>query len=189
MPILELQPLESLKAEGLTPFIGRVPVAGESDLSILPEERAAMDALIRAYRGFCALYTAQQSASEDMRTAFTEALHLAQLAVGTVRFYHTLNGEYRAVLAETTAVSTDGVMTSAERMAELSTWKCDFQTVVAARDYPQTFEAVAACLLDAWEPVLQLTARYPDQHVYDDFQRGIQQCEALLYKLHLASAS
>jgi hypothetical protein len=172
-----------------SPFIKQSPYSGESDLTIRPEERQAVDALVSAYRQFAELIEQSGSSSNSLLREFTEGIHWAQLAIGTVRFYHTLNQEHRQRLLAADPISPQGLetMTSLNTLETIEEWRDDFQDHVMGRAYSDTHFAIADQLILAWDQILLLTELYPDQHVYDDFIRGINLCEDVLNRLRLES--
>ncbi len=163
------------------PITGEAPCTGNTALNILPEESQAVQSLVEAYKAFSQMLKQMDSYPEDLAREFTEGIHHVQLCVGTVRFYHTLNQEYRQHGEQ----ESSEVMTPAEKLHLLRQEQLMFTERTLFRHYPEPLEAVAGHLSTAWEAFLALTAMFPDQHVHDEFGRGIEQCEAVLNRLHL----
>ncbi len=163
--------------------------AYDADLTILPAERIAVDALVKAYRQFSSIAEHYKPYPAGLIREFVEGIHWAQLAVGTVRFYHALNQEYRLNLPSdnTENLRVKDAITTPERLAVLKAWSAQFNESLVFKQYPAGYTVILRNLLAAWEQMLALTEQFPDQHVYDDFKRGILRCESVLNRLHHGS--
>lgn len=167
-----------------TLFLGEAPCSGETDLEILEEERQAVEALMNAYKEFCTLTETCTPYPQTVVDTFVDGIHRAQLAIGTIRFYHTLNQEYRLRMSQPDLPSANPDETlpelADEKLRKLTELKCQLEERLAFRRFEEPVKTLSGYFLEAWDYVTALTRQYPDQHVFDEFLKGVFQCEEAL---------
>jgi hypothetical protein len=177
--VLERVGTAQTESHQITPFTGVSPCTGELEMEILDTERFAVEHLVNAYKAFCKATKNYDTCTDTLIDEFTDGIHRAQLAVGTIRFYHTLNQEYRLHMPNTPAPET----TPEEQHQSLRDQQEQFLGRWTFQTEELSFQPVIDGFIGAWEQILTLTHDFPDQHVYEDFVKGIVQCEAVLVQL------
>src|SRR5690554_889799 len=129
-------------------FRGRKTTATPA-LEIHPLERQTSDAIVKAVRLYSQTYThSTHPDKQRLETEFVDAIHRMQQAFPAIRFYHTLNEEYRLKQPQPGAP-----MTSEQKLKELTRWTRTFKQQTLPHLTPKQ-RPILDSLLQAWEHTL-----------------------------------
>jgi hypothetical protein len=145
-----------------------------ASIQILPEERQASDCIAQAVRNFYAICQHDPDVQAHL-PSFIDAIHRCQGSLGSLRFWHTLNQDYRRELQG----GDSEIYTTVERLEALTHWQTSFHLRVEALPAPAARQIMGKLLM-AFEFMMLLTRQYPDQHIYDDFMEGMERCLEIL---------
>ncbi len=149
------------------------------EFSLKPEEQNAIDCLgasFRIWRNLLYQTNLPATRQQQMDKAFVKGIHLAQLAVSGIRFFHVLNQNYRKhnpVFQDQPLLLTD------TRKITLKRWQQSLEG--AMKQYDEgPLRDIHEAWLQAWQHAYMLATAYPDQHTLEEFVDGIEDCQTVL---------
>lgn len=168
------------------PALGAAPCTGETELTALPEESRAIDAMMKAYRCFLEAVQHHTPYPETLLAEFETAISQAHLAIGTLRFCHNLNTQYHQLGASQPKDLPQPLpeLPGKKHPSPLA-WKSEFEEKVGFRQYALPYQGVVNAMVEALENVIALDSCYPCQHASDTLIESITQCESVLNRLRL----
>ena len=155
-----------------------VPEPHPHELEMMPLEESISNTIVEAVHLFARAYPYKKFQNHTAMNQFVDSIHLAQDALGATRFWGSMNAQSRR-----RSNKTENPMTPPAKLEKLIQWGADFREKTLARQTTEAGTAIMTKLCDAYDEYMELTREFPDQHNYDDFQKGMKQIDRLLVKL------